>query len=47
MGVGIAVLVERRTPGSLPAPPGSRAMLFIDDVEVTFVPRPRNDDVVV
>jgi hypothetical protein len=47
MGVGVAVLLERRTPGELVVPAGSRAFLRIDDVEVSFTPRPRNDDVTV
>lgn len=45
MGVGLAVLVERISPGELSIPAGGRAMVLIDDVEIRFVPRPRNDDV--
>jgi hypothetical protein len=45
MGVGLAILVERTTPGDLAVPPGARAYLQIDDVEISFTPRPRNDDV--
>jgi hypothetical protein len=47
MGVGLAVVVEKTTPGALTVPAGSRAFLRIDDVEVSFTPRPRNDDVTV
>lgn len=45
MGVGLAVLVERFTPGPLTIPAGRQAYVRIDDVEIQFVPRPRNDDV--
>jgi len=47
MGVGVAILLERTTPGELPVPSGFRAYLAIDDVEISFTPRPRNDDVMV
>lgn len=47
MGVAIAVLLEKATPGELVVTPGQRASIYIDDVELTFVPRPRNDDVIV
>jgi hypothetical protein len=47
MGVGIAVIVERRTPGELAIPAGARAFVRVDDAEIGFVPRPRNDDVTV
>jgi hypothetical protein len=47
MGVGVAVLVEKATPGELAVPAGARAFLRVDGVEVGFVPRPRNDDVTV
>jgi hypothetical protein len=47
MGVGVAILLERTTPGELPIPSGSRAYLAFDDVEILFTPRPRNDDVTV
>ncbi|MDB5390100.1 MAG: hypothetical protein JWM11_5746 [Planctomycetaceae bacterium] len=45
MGVGLAILVERTTPGELTIPAGSKALVQIDDVDLKFVPRPRNDDV--
>jgi hypothetical protein len=45
MGVGLALLLERTTPGDLAVPAGTRAYFAIDDVEISFVPRPRNDDV--
>ncbi len=47
MGVGLAVWLERKTPGDLPIPAHRRAFLRLDDVEVTFTPRPRNDNVTV
>ncbi len=47
MGVGLAVWLERKTPGELDIPAGRRAFLRIDDVEVKFTPRPRNDNVTV
>jgi hypothetical protein len=47
MGVGLAVVVEKVTPGELAVPAGARAFVRVDDVEFTFVPRPRNDDVTV
>jgi hypothetical protein len=45
MGVGIAVLVERATAGDVTVSAGTRAYLQIDDVEISFTPRPRNDEV--
>jgi len=47
MGIGIAIVVEKATPGILSIPAGQRLMVYIDDVEIRFVPRPRNDDVTV
>jgi hypothetical protein len=47
MGVGIAVIVEKATTGDFSIPAGRRVMVYVDDVEVTFLPRPRNDDVTV
>lgn len=47
MGVGVAVLLERSAPGELAIPAGLRAFVQVDDVEFEFVPRPRNDDVIV
>jgi hypothetical protein len=47
-GVGVAVLVEKTSPGVLDvASLGNtpQAFIRIDDVELIFVPRPRNDDV--
>jgi hypothetical protein len=46
MGIGVAILVEK-TGGALAIPAGARAFLRIDDVEVSFTPRARNDDVTV
>ncbi|HEY2250581.1 MAG TPA: DUF1501 domain-containing protein [Planctomycetaceae bacterium] len=45
MGVGLAVILERTTAGDLAIPAGVRGFVQIDDVEVSFTPRPRNDDV--
>jgi hypothetical protein len=47
MGVGLAVILEKSSAGSLSIPAGARAFLRIDDMEVSFTPRPRNDDVTV
>ncbi|REK13090.1 MAG: DUF1501 domain-containing protein [Planctomycetota bacterium] len=46
-GVGVAVLVEKKTPGKLALPSGSGAFVRIDDVEFRFDARQRNDDVVI
>jgi hypothetical protein len=43
MGVGVAVVLVKTTPGELDLA-GARAFLRIDDVSIGFVPRPRNDD---
>jgi hypothetical protein len=45
LGLGVAVLVEKTTPGNLEIPAGKQAFLRIDDVELIFNPRQRNDDV--
>jgi len=45
MGVGVAIVVEKTSPGSLDIPPGSRAWLALDEVGVRFTPRPRNENV--
>jgi hypothetical protein len=45
MGIGVAVIVERKTPGALAIPAGRRAFIRVDDVELAFVPRARNEDV--
>ena len=45
MGVGLAIILERATAGELAVPAGARAFLQIDDVEILFTPRPRNDNV--
>ena len=44
-GVGIAIVLEKMTPGALL--PSADAFLRIDGVELLFDPRPRNDEVVV
>ncbi|MBS0266229.1 MAG: DUF1501 domain-containing protein [Planctomycetes bacterium] len=45
MGVGLAMILERSTPGELPVPAGTRAFVKISRIDVSFTPRPRNDDV--
>ena len=47
MGIGVAIVVEKLTPGDLPIPAGERFMVYFDDFAIGFVPRPRNDDVTV
>ena len=44
-GVGVAIVVEKTTPGVLNVPAGVAAFLRVDDVSLRFVPRPRNDEV--
>jgi hypothetical protein len=45
MGVGVALVVERTTPGTLEI--AEEVYLRIDEVELLFNPRPRNDEVTV
>jgi hypothetical protein len=47
-GVGVAVVVEKTSPGELDWSafgPGAAAFVRIDDADLRFSPRPRNDDV--
>jgi hypothetical protein len=47
-GVGVAVVVEKASPGELDWSafgPGAAAFVRIDEVDLRFNPRPRNDDV--
>jgi len=47
-GIGIAVVVEKTTPGLLDVSMlggGASAFLRVDDVAFQFIPRPRNEDV--
>jgi hypothetical protein len=46
-GIGVAVIVEKRSPGALELPATARALVRIDDVELTFDARPRDDRVTV
>ena len=46
-GIGVAVIVEKRTPGELALSPRDEALIRIDDVELVFDARRRNDDVVI
>ncbi len=45
LGLGVAVIIEKTSPGTLELPAGGRAFIRIDDVELVFNPRVRNDDV--
>src|SRR5262249_21226920 len=45
MGVGVAIVLAKTSPGDLVVKAGQRAFLRIDDVDIRFVPRPRNDEV--
>jgi len=45
MGVGIAIWLELKTPGDLVVDANRRAFLCVDDFEVTFTPRPRDNNV--
>jgi hypothetical protein len=47
MGVGVGIVVEKTSAGELAIAAGQQAFLRIDDVSIEFVPRPRNDDVMV
>jgi len=47
-GVGVAIIVEKTTPGDLRLGPDGgphQAFVRIDDVALAFTARPRNDDV--
>ena len=45
MGVGLALELTKSSPGTLRVPPGLGSWLCVDDFELRFVPRPRNDTV--
>jgi hypothetical protein len=45
LGFGLAVILEKTSPGAFDLPAGTRAFLRIDDVSLVFTPRIRNDDV--
>ncbi|MCY2965607.1 MAG: hypothetical protein NT069_18575 [Planctomycetota bacterium] len=45
MGVGLALILEKTSPGDLVLAPEERAWLCVDDVAIEFTARPRNDDV--
>ena len=47
MGVGVAILVEKKTSGPFTVAAGKRGFLRVDDVTCEFIPRPRNDDATV
>jgi hypothetical protein len=46
-GVGVAVVADRNHAGPVPLEPTAGAYLRIDALELSFDPRPRNDDVTV
>lgn len=46
-GVGVAISVEKTSPGGLEVANGEQAFLRIDDVEMKFIPRPRDETVMV
>jgi len=45
MGVGLALELTKTYPGALRIPAGRGGWLCVDDVELRFTPRPRNDKV--
>jgi hypothetical protein len=47
LGVGVKVVLERRTPGELPLEAGATAFIRLDEVKLQFNPRPRDDSVMV
>ena len=46
-GIGVAVIVERVTPGELELPAGATGFIQLDGVELSFNARPRDDSVTV
>lgn len=46
-GIGVAIVVEKTTPGVLELPAATRALVRFDDVELVFNARPRDDSVTV
>ena len=46
-GIGVAVIVEKTTPGTLTISPADAAFIRLDDVEFSFNPRPRDETVTV
>jgi hypothetical protein len=47
LGMGVAVVVEKTSDGELELPSGTQAWLHVARVELDFVGKPRNNDVVV
>jgi hypothetical protein len=47
LGIGVAVIVEKKTPGPLQLPGAGAAFIRIDDVEFSFDGQPRDDKVVI
>jgi hypothetical protein len=43
--LGVAVVVEKMSPGTLEFPRGTDVLMRVDDVEPIFNPRSRNEDV--
>jgi hypothetical protein len=44
-GVGVAVVVEKTSPGELELATGQQTFIRVDDAELRFIARPRNDEV--
>jgi hypothetical protein len=45
LGLGVAVIIEKSTPGNFEPLAGLQAFIRVDDVDLVFAPRVRNDDV--
>jgi hypothetical protein len=45
LGFGVALIVEKTSPGVLEIPAGTQAFVRVDEVRLVFRPRTRNDDV--
>jgi len=45
LGLGVGVVVEKSTPGPVELPAGSSLFIRVDDAQLIFRPRERNDDV--
>ena len=46
-GIGVAIVLEKTSPGVLELPAGRQAFIAIDEVSLTFDPRPRDDNVTI
>ena len=45
LGFGIAVMIEKTSPGILELPENFNAFIKVDETSLVFTPRVRNDDV--